>query len=206
MRIDAPGAVSPQGHSAYNCTMDVYDFDKTLYRRDSTADFFKHCLRRYPRIATTLPRTAIAFGACFGVHAIDKTAFKGSLYRFLRKVPDVPREVRLFWAEHEQDIAGPCKPQTGDLVISASPEFLLKEICAKRGLKLIASHVDPHTGRVLGPNCSGEEKVRRLHQEYPDASIDRFYSDSINDTPLALLAREAWQVKGDELIAWPFGR
>ena len=186
----------------YHCSMRVFDFDKTLYRRDSTQDFLLYCLRKYPRMALTLPRTGIAT-AGLAVHAIDKTRFKSALYRALRCVPDVPHEVELFWAEHEDGIVGPALPNEGDLVISASPEFLLRDVCAARGWKLIASQVDPCTGRVLGPNCSGEEKVRRFRAEYGDAQIEEFYSDSRNDDPMAALAQRAWLVKGNVLEPWP---
>lgn len=182
--------------------MDIYDFDQTLYRGDSTADFFGFCLRRYPSIAFTLPPTIGAAIACMGLHWIDKTEFKEVLYHFLPKVPDIEYEVELFWKENEQKITGPCNPKKGDLVISAGPEFLLKDVCHKRGLKLIASLVDPHTGRVLGPNCSGEEKVRRFYEAYPNETIEHFYSDSHNDDPLAALAQEAFMVKGGKLIPW----
>jgi len=182
---------------------DVYDFDGTLYRGDSTRDFLLHCLRRYPRIAATLPRTGVLATACLGLHAVDKTTFKGALYRFLPKVPDIEREVQRFWQANEGNIEGPCSPQPGDLVISASPEFLLRDVCARRGLELIASQVDPHTGICLGPNCSGSEKIARLRALYPDLQIGRFFSDSRNDDPLAALAQQAFLVKDARLHPWP---
>ena len=186
--------------------MDVYDFDGTLYRGDSTADFLRFCLRRHPRIASTLPRSGAAAIACLGLKRIDKTRFKSALYRFLRLVPDIDREVYLFWASHERKIAGPCNPQPGDLVISASPEFLLRSVCARRGLELIASQVDPHTGKVLGPNCSGGEKITRLEKRYPEAHVERFFSDSHNDDPLARMADQAFMVdiRRNSITPWPF--
>ena len=182
--------------------MDVYDFDGTLYEGDSTRDFVMWCARRYPRVAVTLPRAGIAAAACFGLHAIEKTRFKSALYRFLRYVPDVTRDVKWFWAEREKLIAGPCNPKPGDLVISAGPEFLLRDVCARRGLALIASQVDPYTGRVLGPNCSNAEKAKRFREAYPDESIDDFYSDSHNDDPLAQIAARAHFVKNGMLHPW----
>lgn len=184
--------------------MRVFDFDKTLYCNDSTQDFIMHCLRKYPRIALTLPRTGLA-AVGMATRALDKTRFKAALYRALTCVPDVPHEVELFWSTHEQGIAGACADcaQPGDLVISASPEFLLRDVCAKRGWQLIASQVDPCTGRVLGPNCSGAEKVVRFRGAFPDAHVEAFYSDSRNDDPMAALADEAWLVKDGALIPWP---
>lgn len=189
-------------YGGYTVAMDVYDFDGTLYQGDSTRDFLGWCVRRYPRAAFALPRAGVAAAACFGLGAIDKTRFKGALYPFLRAVPDVEREVGRFWAAHGSHIAGPCSPRPGDLVISAGPEFLLRDVCARRGLGLIASQVDSHTGRVLGPNCSGEQKVVRFRERFGDEPIERFYSDSHNDDPMAAFAREAWFVEGGVLLPW----
>lgn len=174
----------------------------TLYRRDSTADFFLHCLSRYPSIITTLPRTDVtAIGFLLGRE--DKTSLKRNIFRFLEHVPDVPAEVERFWSTHEALIAGPCSPVAGDIVISASPEFLLKDVCEKRGWTLIASRVDPNTGIFTGKNCSGKEKVRRFREQFPDAVVEEFYSDSLVDTPMAREARKAFLVKGDKLLPWP---
>ncbi len=185
--------------------MDVYDFDGTLYKGDSTRDFILWCARRHPRAALTLPRAGVATVACFGLHLIDKTAFKTALYRFLQFVPHIERELELFWQAHEKNITGPCRAKPGDLVISAGAEFLLGDVCEKRGLALIGSLVDMHTGEILGPNCSNEEKVRRFREQYPDAVVDRFYSDSRNDDPMAAIARKAFMVNipRNELLPWP---
>ena len=184
--------------------MDVYDFDKTICRGDSTARFTLHCLWRYQRALLTLPGTAATF-ARWKRGAATKTDFKDALYRYLPCIPDIEAEVARFWEKNERDIGGPCTPQPGDLVISASPEFLLRDVCARHGWALLASPVDPRTGHVLGPNCSGAEKVRRFREAYPDATIENFYSDSLNDTPLAELAEHAYLVnipKGT-LTPWP---
>ena len=90
----------------------------------TTADFLKWSMRRHPCIIATLPRTGIAAVACFALHLIDKTSFKNALYRFLPRIPDIEAEVERFWRIHEAKITGPCNPQPGDLVISASPEAI----------------------------------------------------------------------------------
>lgn len=185
--------------------MDVYDFDGTLYRGDSTRDFLLWCVRQHPRAGLTLPRTGLAAAACFALHAIDKTRFKGALYRFLRAVPDVEGEVARFWAANGERIGGPCRPQPGDVVVSAGPEFLLRDVCERRGLALIASQVDASTGRVLGPNCSGSEKVTRFRGAFPTARVERFFSDSRNDDPMAQLADQAFlvDIPAGRMEPWP---
>ena len=182
--------------------MDVYDFDNTLYRGDSTADFMMWCARRYPRVLATLPRTAVAAVACFALHAIDKTRFKGVLYRFLPLVPDIESEVRRFWDARHDRISGPCNPKPGDVVISGSPEFLLRDVCAQRGLRVLASPVAPHTGRRIGANCSEAEKVVRFNAAFPDEKVERFFSDSRNDDPMAAIAEEAFMVKAGAIVPW----
>ena len=67
----------------------------------------------------------------------------------------------------------------------------------------MATVVDPKTGKHTGLNCHGEEKVKRFYQMFPNAEIDEFYSDSLSDTPLALEAKRAFLVKGDQILDWP---
>ena len=193
-----------------NDSIDIYDFDGTLYRGDSTLDFFKWCLKRYPRLATIIPRIAIAGILCFGMHTASKDNFKASLYRFLTFIPWIEHEVELFWKEHEKKITGPCSPQKGDIVITASPDFLLRGVCEKRGLTILASLVDPHTGILQSHNCSGTEKANRYYAYLKAHNIDpntivveNFYSDSRNDDPMARIARSSWMVTKNTLTPWP---
>ena len=72
----------------------------------------------------------------------------------------------------------------------------------KLGVRLLASRVDKHTGRTDGENCHGAEKVRRLHEAYPEVQIAEFYSDSRSDSPLAELAERAFRVHGQERTLW----
>ena len=69
---------------------------------------------------------------------------------------------------------------------------------------MIASVVDINTGKYDGLNCYHEEKVKRFRTLYPDGHIDSFYSDSYSDEPLALLAKRAYIVKGDDITDWDF--
>ena len=182
----------------------VYDFDKTIYDGDATAHFFRHCARRYPRIALDF-----LFGSCWyfvgmGLGLIEKTRAKGRFYRFLRFVPDIEAELSAFWAGHAHRIKRwyleTHRPD--DLIISASPTFLLEPICQTLRVELIASLVAPRTGKTLGPNCHGEEKVKRMRAVCPDIRIETFYSDARSDAPLAALAEDAFLVKGKRIAPW----
>ena len=66
--------------------MNVYDFDKTIFHKDTTAQFYLWSLRRWPKMLRFLPGTLIA-ALKMALGKGDKTAFKQALYRFLRDVP-----------------------------------------------------------------------------------------------------------------------
>ncbi|MEN6339954.1 MAG: GtrA family protein, partial [Clostridiaceae bacterium] len=90
-----------------------------------------------------------------------------------------------------------------DVIVSASPEFLLRPVCAELGItNLIASRVDRTTGVYDGLNCYGDEKVARFRKAYGEIPIERFYSDSLSDSPLAALANESFLVSGGKMIPW----
>ncbi len=177
----------------------VYDFDKTILPYDSTAAFYRRCARRYPRgVKASLP--CLPKAALYAVGLCGKTAMKDAMYAFLRYVPDVDAEVAAFWDERFDDIS---RWYLDDIIISASPEFLLRPVAERLGVRLIASRVGKYTGVTEGRNNDGEEKVRRLRAEYPDTEIAQFYSDSLHDAPLARLAERAWLVRAETPLPWP---
>ena len=184
--------------------MNVYDFDQTIYTRDSTVDFYFFCLRRYPSICRFIPIQL--YGAIrLALGYADKTAFKQRFFTYYRGIPHLDALASVFWDSHEGGIKDWYRQQhrPDDVVISASPEFLLQPICARLGIKyLLASRVDPETGIYTGKNCDGQEKVRRFREAFPQGAVDCFYSDSLSDTPLARIARESYIVRGDKLIPW----
>ena len=143
--------------------------------------------------------------ARYSVGRIDKTQMKERLYRFLQSV-DTQSMVEAFWATHKKNIYPwyPAQHRSDDIVISASPEFLLEPICKSLGIHtLMASRVDPRTGKYDGQNCHGEEKVRRLYEQTGVTHIDKFFSDSLHDLPLARIADEAYLVnRSGELRKW----
>lgn len=184
--------------------MNIYDFDKTIYKNDSTTDFYFFCLKKYPQIIKWLPYQAFAF-FLYIIGVYTKTRFKECFYRFFASIPDIESDVISFWDKNQDKIKSWYKSnhRDNDIVISASPHFLLKPICDRLNIStLIASKVDPKSGKYDGENCWGEEKVNRLKSELGTVRAEKFYSDSLSDTPLATLARESYIVSGDTLTAW----
>ncbi|MBO4291193.1 MAG: haloacid dehalogenase-like hydrolase [Lachnospiraceae bacterium] len=187
--------------------MNVYDFDQTIFHPDSSYAFFTYCLKHFPRevMQETGQKIKAIFSFFTGGDSANAAPLKESLFSFLAYLPEVKTVVDAFWKENEKNIAPWYLEQKkpDDLIISASPEFLLRPICEKLGVSLIATPMDPATGHILGLNCHDHEKVRRFRAEYPDAVIDSFYSDSLCDAPLAEIAQKAFFVKKDKILPWP---
>ncbi|MDR2525450.1 MAG: haloacid dehalogenase-like hydrolase [Oscillospiraceae bacterium] len=183
----------------------VYDWDKTIVSPDSTAQFFYFCLRRHPALLRYAPWQLAGLVRYLFARGFTKTQAKAAFYHFLRGLPHWEQEVALFWRQsHMRPKAWYlAQMRPDDIIISASPEFLLRPMVRDTlRLRLIASRVDPHTGATTGENCHGQEKVRRLREAYGDVPIQRFYSDSRSDAPLAKLAAQAFLVKGDAVLPW----
>lgn len=184
--------------------MNVYDFDKTIYHGDSTVDFYFHCLKKYPEISLLVPGVALRF-LKYKRGKITKTQFKEHFYKFLTRLPDAERETELFWDGHIKDVHEwyMKNRRDDDVIISASPEFLVRGAAGRIGInEVIASAVDPKTGKYTGVNCYGDEKVRRFYKRFPNGEINEFYSDSYSDSPLARLAKSAFIVNGETVRAW----
>lgn len=184
--------------------VNVYDFDGTIYNGDSTIDFYFFCLKNNKKVIFILPRFALDM-LRYKLKIIDKTTMKQSFYRFFECLNIDDRMLKKFWTENKHKIKNwYLKSKKGDdIVISASPEFLIVPILKELGVNsVIASKVDSKSGKCEGRNCYGDEKVIRLIEAFPDVKIDSFYSDSQSDRPLAELAKSPYLVKKHSIKKW----
>ncbi len=183
--------------------MNIYDFDGTLYGGDSTLDFILYSLKKHPTLVRFLPGIGWKF-AKYACKSIDKTTFKQGLYHLFSGY-DAEGLLEEFWDAHQHKIFPwyPGQQETTDIVISASPEFLLRPICKRLGIRhLIASRVDVKTGKYTGQNCWGPEKVDRLKEELGITHCGKFFSDRYSDQPLADIADEAFLIVKGEIRPW----
>ena len=186
--------------------MNVYDFDNTIFTPDSSACFLLFCLRRYPRAAlTALPLSAVEAILYRAGGKKDAKYLKEALFSFLNHLDNVEAVVGEFWECHSDHIEAWYLEQKRpeDLIISASPEFLLRPITDRLGVRLMATRMNPYTGQIKGKNCHDEEKVRRFLEAYPADSVEHFYSDSLSDSPMAGLAKKAFLLKNGDRLPWP---
>lgn len=181
----------------------VFDFDGTIYNGDSTVDFFFYALCRKPFLIRYLPKQIKGF-LLYTLDKIDKTKLKEHFFCFLSGI-NCEELVEDFWNVNEKKIYEWYLSQKSDndIIISASPEFLLRPVCDRLGIEnLVASRVDEATGRFTGKNCYGEEKVVRLREEYKTIEVERFYSDSESDLPLAQIAKHSYRIRKGQIEEW----
>ena len=185
--------------------MNTYDFDKTIFYPDSSACFFRYCLRHHP--GAVLPTLPGSLRAWLGYLRKKKSAkdLKQQLFSFLPALRDVDGTVNAFWAKNEKRLGGwyLAQKRADDLILSASPRFLLQPLCDKLGITLIATEMDKHSGVITGLNCHDREKVRRFYEQYPEGHTEAFYSDSLSDSPMADIADTAFLVRKHRLSPWP---
>jgi len=183
--------------------MNVYDFDHTIYDGDSSVDFYLFVLCRKPHLIIFLPFQIFGM-TLFMLRIYSKERMKEAFFVFIRYIP-LQKMVSCFWDTNRRKINSWYlrQKQDSDVIISASPDFLLEPlVCGYLGVALIASRIDPNTGKYIGKNCFGGEKVARLYAKYPAAAVDNFYGDSRTDASLARIARNAFLVRGNTIAEW----
>lgn len=175
--------------------IDIYDFDKTLVPFDSGSLFIGYCFLHYPYLFVLLPvfLPVVAIGLVLSLlNIVSFTSFKKICFCFVALIP-LDKAVKKFWDRHENQVhKWFFEKKRYSVVISASPDFLLNDIKARIKIdKLICTRHNKKTGAIIGENCRGEEKVRRLFEEFSkdDIRVVDVYSDSItHDKPIFSLA------------------
>jgi HAD superfamily hydrolase (TIGR01490 family) len=177
-------------------TVAAFDFDGTLTRRDTLLPFLASMVG--------WPRVALALGPQVPALARDRDAAKERvLVRLLRGVPD--DEVRAagrdfastvrISPEMQSRLAWHRREGHQIVIVSASLDAYLVDVAAGLGVEHVLCttiEVDDAgncTGRLLGGNCRGAEKAKRLRAHLGDG--DRVlwaYGDSAGDRELLALA------------------
>lgn len=186
--------------------MNVYDFDKTIFYPDSSYCFCRFCYKKYPKLAARLILPGLGQAIRYKMSRGSAKALKETMFSFLGEIQDVDALVAEFWEENFCRIGQwyLTQKRPDDLIISASPDFLVRPAAQRLGVGLIATDMDKKTGEIRGENCHDVEKVVRFNAEYPGGSVEEFYSDSLSDTPMAELAERAFLVKKERLAPWPW--
>lgn len=184
--------------------MNVYDFDKTIYINDSSVDFIKSLYFKKPYLIFTCGFKSLIAGIKYFLHLYSKEDAKEVFFSILKHFNNREDIINEFWDKHQNGIKEFYLKQKrdDDLIISASPLFLIEPICKRLKINYIASPLNLETIKYEGKNCYGEEKVIQF-KKYYNKEIEEFYSDSLSDSPLALIAKKAYLVSKSNIKEWP---
>jgi phosphoserine phosphatase len=178
----------------------VYDFDNTLYRGESGVDLFFYYIKKRPSLLRFTP-TVIVGVIRYKLHLVqldDVLNGYGSIVeRFVAGVEDFAQDAKEFWDRHDHRLRSFYYrlQQDDDLVISASPEPSLQEVCGRLGVKRwIGTRINEETRR-LDYVCFRENKVKAFQEQYPGETIENFFTDSMNDKPLMELAQKVFLIQ-----------
>ena len=127
--------------------------------------------------------------------------YAGVIEGYAATIDDIEGNVDKFWDKNSSKIKSFYlrQRQDDDIIISACVDVVLAEICRRMNIKnFVGSEVDLEKRKLIN-FCYRENKVKIFKEKFPDAEIDNFYTDSLNDKPMIDLAKNAYLVKGDKI-------
>ena len=159
-----------------------------------------------PAVLAGLPRF-IGTSVLLALGRRNLTQFKSVLFGEMAKRFSLEEEAELFWQdERTRAKLGRWffdRPRDLPIVIaSASPEFELQYAAKILGVpRLIGTKCDAKTGALIGKNCKGEEKLRRIGEAVGAFEIRAMYTDDAKaDGPLLAAAQEGYIVTHGVLV------
>lgn len=184
--------------------MNVYDFDNTIYDGESLVDLILYYVFHDYKIWRFIPKLLIIwFKDSFHLFTFEEAleAYAGFVEGYYVHLDHIEDDVKKFWDSHEKRI----KPfyekirKDDDVIVSGSTDFLLDEIMKRMGVKnYIGSEIDKTTGKFTRL-CFLENKVKAFYEKYPDAHIENFYTDSMNDKSMMDISDHVFLVKKDKI-------
>ncbi|NRT79351.1 HAD family hydrolase [Clostridium beijerinckii] len=183
----------------------IFDIDYTITKKETLMELFKYVIKKDKKNLRFLPR-AIYCGIMYAIGIYDERKVKETFLRFIDgiKEEELAELVKEFYDERLKNILyddalkmmKKLKNEGYDIyLISASPEFYVNEFYnIKEVDKVIGTKFGFKNGtfvrKMVGNNCKGEEKVRRLKEVLKDEKIEvdfkesYMFSDSLSDKPL----------------------
>lgn len=184
--------------------MNVFDFDNTIYDGESVIDFFMYYCKKDKSLLKYIPTVTKALL----MYKKGELTVEQALSKYGKTVTDyyiknigIGDDFKVFWDNNMHKIKPFYKQvqSDDDLIISCSPEISLKIICERLGIKrYIGTSIDSETGEITRL-CFRENKVKAFFDLYPDCEIENFYTDSLNDTPLINISKNAYLVKKNKI-------
>ena len=183
----------------------IFDIDYTITRKETLMEFFKYLVSKDIKNIKFLPR-ALYSGLMYSIKVYDERRVKECFLKFIDNIDekDLAKLTKSFYDERfssiiYKDAVDMIKKLKYEgymvILISASPEFYIKEFYAIKEVDLIIGTKFAFEGgkfvrKMDGNNCKGEEKVKRLNEVLKEKNIKAdfknsyMFSDSLSDKPL----------------------
>ncbi len=193
----------------------IFDIDYTLTKKETSIELYKYMLKKDRKLLRYLPSHIIT-GIFYGLKVCNAGRTKENFLRFLAGTSeeDLKKLVKSFYKEKIESIlyedaikAIKDFKEKGYKIylISASPEFYVNEFYSIKEVdKVIGTkfHIDKgkFNPKILGENCKGEAKVKRLMDELKKDNIEvdfknsYMFSDSLSDLPLLKLVGKGYLI------------
>lgn len=183
----------------------IYDFDKTIYSKETSMAFMFFFLKRHRSL---IPKFILNLTIIlFNIKDLKKVK---NIFFSIFKGMDIENDINLFWEKEMKNIYPyffkEIKENRKDadllILISASPDFLLEPIYKKLGFDILIS-TKYSNFTLIGKNCKKDEKLKRLNA-LGTFDVLCFYSDSLSDLPLFNIAKKKISInKGNKLLGLP---
>ena len=187
--------------------MNIYDFDDTIYNGDTNRDILMYGFKKHPFLVLKALKKAKKLQNDYKRGVIEFERVKEAMLSFIFEIKNYPKFINDFVDSHMKNI----KPwylnrrTQNDIIISASYELWIMQFCKRLGIRYVIATKTDSDGKIIGKNCKGTEKLKRLASVIPNAVIVSAYSDSSCDIPILEAARTAYVVEGDKLITYTKG-
>lgn len=186
--------------------INIYDFDKTIYNGDSSIDFLEYSLKKHFYLVMKSIIKTIPILSKYTLKKCEFKEVKQMLYSYIKDIENLDEFIDGFVEKNICKIKKWYKKRQkeNDLIISASYELWIIPFCKKIGIRnVLGTKVNIKTGKIIGENCKGKEKIKRFNKAYKNQKVENAYSDSKSDIPMFEIAtNKAYLVKGEKLILY----
>ena len=180
--------------------MNVFDFDNTLYHGESAVDFAFFMIHKNQKIILWIPTilwNLLKYKLCLVTREEMERIINKFLKVLIQDEENLRCQVRLFWENHDKKLDQEMLKLVSaeDVILTAGPDFLLNEISNQLGTSHIqSSKVDLRKKNIIYLNFRSN-KVKRFYENYGNAVIEKFYTDSYNDKALMEISESVFLVK-----------
>ncbi|WP_392486342.1 HAD-IB family hydrolase [Haloimpatiens sp. FM7315] len=183
----------------------IFDVDYTLTKRETAMEFMFFMMKKYPKFLLHFPKSVIS-ALLYAIGIYKAGTAKEKFLGFIDGIEEerMKKLAKEFYAKRlskilYKDAIDTIRKLKSEgyriILISASAEFYLNELYNIKEVDYVMGtrfeiKDGVHRRKIIGENCKGEEKVKRLEEYTKKEGIEvdfknsYMFSDSLSDLPL----------------------